>query len=61
MFPPLCPLQTRVATQYFWDQEVPKNISYYKYDTPQAMIDGLKYKPKDRWSVVITKRQNSNF
>ncbi len=49
------------TTQYFWADKVSKHVSYYKYNSPQEMIDGLKYKPKDRWSMAITKEQNSNF
>ncbi len=49
------------TTQYFWADKVSKHISYYRYNSPQEMIDGLKYKPKDRWSMAITKEQNSNF
>ncbi len=49
------------TTQYFWADKVSRHIAYYKYNSPQEMIDDLKYKPKDKWSMVITKEQNSNF
>ncbi len=49
------------TTQYFWADKVSKHVAYYKYNSPQEMIDDLKYKPKDRWSMVITKKQNSDF
>lgn len=49
------------TTQYFWADKVPKHIEYYRYNSPQEMIDDLKYKPIDRWSVAITKKENSDF
>jgi C-terminal processing protease CtpA/Prc len=49
------------TTQYFWADKVSRHVTYYKYHTPQEMIDGLKYKQKDRWSMVTTKEQNENF
>ncbi len=49
------------TTQYFWADKVPRHVAYYKYNSPQEMIDDLKYKPKDRWSMAVTKEQNSNF
>ena len=49
------------TTEYFWSNEVSHHITYYKYHNPQDMIDGLKYKKKDRWSMVLTQEQNSNF
>ena len=49
------------TTQYFWADKVSHHVTYYKYHTPQEMIDGLKYKQKDRWSMVTTKEQNENF
>jgi C-terminal peptidase prc len=49
------------TTQYFWADKIPHNISYYKYHSPEEMIEKLKYREKDRWSMVMTKRQNRNF
>jgi len=48
-------------TEYFWKDKVQRDSSYYLYSNPQEMIDGLKYKAKDRWSMVLTKSQNNNF
>ncbi|MCK4441579.1 MAG: PDZ domain-containing protein [Sulfurovaceae bacterium] len=48
-------------TQYFWADKVPNSIDLDKYNSPNEMIDNLRYKPKDRWSMVLTKQQNSNF
>ena len=49
------------TTQYFWADKVPRDVGYYKYNSPQEMIDDLKYKPKDKWSIAVTQEQNSNF
>ena len=48
-------------TQYFWANKVSDSINLDRYNSPQEMIDGLRYKSKDRWSMVLTKQQNSNF
>jgi len=48
-------------TKYFWYDKVPNNIDLNKYNSPQEMIDDLRYKPKDRWSTVLTKEENNNF
>jgi C-terminal peptidase prc len=47
--------------EYFWSDKISKKVDYEKYNTPQEMIDDLKYKPIDRWSMVITKEENNNF
>jgi len=48
-------------TQYFWADKVPDSIDLDRYNSPQEMIDDLRYKPKDRWSMVLTKQENNNF
>ncbi len=48
-------------TQYFWANKVPDSVDLDRYNSPNKMIDDLRYKPKDRWSMVLTKQQNSNF
>ena len=47
--------------EYFWADKIPQKLDYQKYTTPKEMIDDLKYKPTDHWSIVITKEENSNF
>ena len=47
--------------EYFWADKIAKEINYQKYSTPQEMIDGLKYTPLDKWSMVLTKKENSNL
>ena len=48
-------------TQYFWADRVSDIVDLDKYNSPQEMINDLRYKPKDRWSMVLSKQQNSNF
>jgi C-terminal processing protease CtpA/Prc len=48
-------------TEYFWADKVPDNVDLDRYNSPQEMIDALRYKPKDRWSMVLSKQENSNF
>ena len=48
-------------TEYFWADKVPDNVDLDRYNSPQEMIDALRYKPKDRWSMVLSKKENSNF
>jgi C-terminal peptidase prc len=47
--------------EYFWSDKIPKKVDYQRYSTPEEMIDGLKYAPKDHWSMVMTKEDNANF
>jgi len=48
-------------TQYFWADKVSDSVDLNRYNSPQEMVNDLKYKPKDRWSMVLSKQQNSNF
>ena len=54
-------LHNLLLSEYFWADKIDKSVNYKKYTTPQSMIDGLKYTPIDRWSMAITKEENSNF
>jgi C-terminal processing protease CtpA/Prc len=54
-------LHNLFLTEYFWSNRVPKQVDYAQYSSPQMMIDDLKYAPKDRWSMVLTKQENNNF
>jgi len=48
-------------TQYFWADKVADDVDLDIYNSPKEMIDDLKYKPKDRWSMVLTTEENNNF
>jgi len=43
-------------TEYFWASETAKDIDYTTYESPQSLIDAIKYN-KDRWSFAITKKE----
>jgi C-terminal peptidase prc len=49
------------TTEYFWANKVDKDVDYSKFKTPNEMVKALRYKPIDRWSMVITKEENDNF
>ena len=48
-------------TEYFWSDRVNTEVNYDDYNSPQAMIDALKYTPKDQWSFMQTKKENDDF
>jgi len=48
-------------SQYFWADKVPDSVDLERYNSPQEMIGDLRYKPKDRWSMVLTRKENNNF
>ena len=41
------------TTEYLWYDEVDVNVDYTSFQTPQALIDGLKVS-QDRWSFTLT-------
>ncbi len=43
-------------TQYLWYEQVPE-VDYTPYNTPQDMIDALKYSAYDRWSFSMTMQE----
>ena len=43
-------------TEYLWFDEVASNVDYLAFDTPQALIDGLKVE-KDKWSFSLTEQE----
>ena len=43
-------------TEYLWFDEVASNTDYTAFDTPQALIDGMKV-PKDQWSFSLTSQE----
>lgn len=44
------------TTEYLWYDEVDSNVDYTAFDTPQALIDGLRV-TQDRWSFTITEAE----
>jgi len=47
---------------YLWSDRVDTtNINILDIQSPQEMVEQLKYKPIDRWSFVITKEENSKL
>jgi len=48
------------TTEYLWFDEVASNVNYSAFDTPQALIDGLKVE-KDRWSFAMTEQQYDDY
>ncbi len=47
------------TTEYLWYDEVASNVDYSAFDTPQALIDGVKV-PQDKWSFMITQEEYEN-
>jgi len=47
------------TTEYLWFDKVASNVDYSAFDTPQALIDGLRV-PDDRWSFMVTKEEYEN-
>ena len=47
------------TTEYLWYDEVSSNVDYSAFDTPQALIDGVKV-PQDKWSFMITQEEYEN-
>lgn len=46
-------------TEYFWADEVPKNLNVKNYSDPQLLINDLKYKD-DQWSFAVTPKVYNN-
>ena len=47
------------TTEYLWYDEVSSNVDYSTFDTPQALIDGVRV-PQDKWSFMITWEEYEN-
>jgi len=43
-------------TEYLWFDEVASNVDYLAFDTPQALMDGLKVS-QDKWSFSLTEQE----
>jgi C-terminal processing protease CtpA/Prc len=54
-------LYSLFKTQYLWYDKVTDDINYTSYQTPQEMIDDLKYSTYDKWSYAQTTEQYANF
>lgn len=48
------------TTEYLWYDEVASDVDYSAFDTPQALIDGLKVE-KDRWSFAMTEQEYEDY
>ncbi len=48
------------TSEYLWYDEVASNVDYSAFDTPQALIDGLKVE-KDRWSFAMTDQEYEDY
>ena len=46
-------------TEYFWANQIPKNLNVNNYSNPQTLINDLKYKD-DRWSFAVTHEAYNN-
>ena len=48
-------------TSYLWSEDINTDIELSKIDSPYQMVEMLKYRPKDRWSFVLSKEENSKL
>ena len=44
------------TTEYLWYDEVASDVDYSTFDTPQALINGVRV-PQDKWSFMITQEE----
>ena len=47
------------TTEYLWYDEVASDVDYSAFDTPQALINGVRV-PQDKWSFMITQEEYEN-
>jgi hypothetical protein len=45
-------------TSYLWSDRVDSDIDLSNIYSPEQMVEELKYRPKDRWSFIVSKEQN---
>lgn len=45
---------------YFWNQEVPATVDYSKFATNEDLLDGIIFKPLDRFSYLTTQEAFNN-
>jgi carboxyl-terminal processing protease len=61
---PLCSHEAKLSwlhrvmsDRYLWYREVPQQITLADYATPEALLEALRYRPRDRWSYLATTTQ----
>ena len=47
--------------RYYWYQQVPGQVNYGRFDSPQQMIEFLRYDTFDRFSYVTTQTAFNNL
>jgi carboxyl-terminal processing protease len=45
---------------YFWNQEIPATVDISKFDSNEALLDGIIFKPLDRFSYITTQEAFNN-
>jgi C-terminal processing protease CtpA/Prc len=46
---------------YFWSDTVPENVRYDDFETPEQLVEFLKFKEKDRFTFLTSKQQGQAF
>jgi hypothetical protein len=49
------------TTEYLWYDQVPFNIDYNNFSTPQSLIDALRVDPPDQWSFTLTSQEYEDY
>lgn len=39
---------------YYWNDQLPQRVDYDQYNSYEALLEAIKYKPFDRWSYLTT-------
>jgi len=45
---------------YFWNQELPATVDFSKFDSNETLLDGIIFKPRDRFSYLTTQQAFNN-
>jgi carboxyl-terminal processing protease len=45
---------------YFWNQELPATVDFSKFNSNEALLDGIIFKPRDRFSYLTTQQAFNN-
>ena len=53
-------VNTLFNTEYLWYDKVASDVDYTVFDTPQALINGLKVS-QDKWSFALTDQEYENM
>jgi len=52
----------RILTDvYYWYDKVPKNANLSEFQTPEEVLEKLKYSTLDKWSFIITEEEYQNW